>query len=292
MKRLTFLLFFTVVMLISAAGDDFEVVYLDGTLEIETPSGRRSAGIGTTIPEDGTVYLGENSLAELVSPATTLLLSKGGVHRLENVTEKKGSIRKSPADSLFQRFARIGGQGDESQSAVMGVRGSEANDNLSFDWVEEDTLSYEEALSAYDSRDYELAATILQEEVDPSLLEDETDYWYHLASALLFAGQSGKAMKITSDHPGEKSSLRYEDYLLLRGRLFLESLDFAAAALQYDTYLELVTAPADRQLGYYFYGFSLLQNGELDAGRRAIRQAADIDAVPEITQAARELGGN
>jgi tetratricopeptide (TPR) repeat protein len=185
----------------------------------------------------------------------------------------------------------MGGDESREQSAVMGVRGAEADDGFGFEWVEEDTLSYNEALSAFEEGDYALASTILEEEVDPLVLEDPTGYWYHLASAVLNSekGSKARAMKLAVQHEGDRMSPYYDEFLLLRGRLYLESLDFDSAAEEYGAYIDTASSPQEKQLGYYLYGYALSNGGNSQKGRNAIERAAEIDADAEITRAARDM---
>ncbi len=290
MKTPTFFLILLYILLIVAfplAADDFEVVYLDGTLELT--SGGSRLDVGSKIPENSTVSLDEGSLAELISAETTILLSKGGTYRLSSLVSKKKSSNSSAMSSIFGKITKIGSEGSEVPSAAMGVRGAEADDNFSFDWVEEDSLSFDEAIAAYEDGDYELSAEILENEVDPALLEDETKYWYYLASARLASGRPGEALKTVMNHDGDSFSEEYGKYLLLKGRLFLESLNYAGAAEVYQSYLDSVSASPQKQLGSYFYGYSLLQDGRTGEGKRILRQAVEIDADADVTRAAQDL---
>jgi tetratricopeptide (TPR) repeat protein len=266
---------------------DFQLVYLDGTLELA--AGGRHLEVGSSIPEDSSVVLGNGSLAELISDDSTILLSKGGTYRLSSLVSKKENSSSSAMSSIFGKVAKIGSEGSKVPSAAMGVRGAETDANFSFEWVEEDSLSFDEAIAAYEDGDYALAAAILKEEVDPTLLEDETKYWYYLASARLASGRRGEALKTVMNHDGNRLSEEYGKYLLLKGRLYLESLNYSHAAGVYKSYLDSVSANPQKQIGSYFYGYSLLQDGREGEGKRVLRQAVKLDVDPDITQAAQDL---
>lgn len=274
---------------VSSLAADFEVVYLDGVLEAQQNNRWTQVYIGDLVPEGSSIRLAEGTVAELASPSSALLFSKPGVYLLEDAARQSKQVQNSRVASIFEKIGSIGSGPSRGQSAAMGVRGAEAEAGLSLEWVEEDSLSYDEAVRAFENGNHELAATILEEEVDPEELEDSTAYWYYLTAALISSGSRADALKVTFGHSGEKSSSMYAEYLLLRGRLYLEALDFASAGNQYAAYLETVSSPAERQLGWYFYGFAMVQAGNAEEGERALRRAAEIGADPEITEAARTM---
>lgn len=289
MKLHVSLILLIAVLLLPAAAADFELTYLDGTLEIENANGLRTAAVGDAIPKSSTVHLAENSMAELVSPSVTLLLSREGSYPLAPLAEKKAHVQRSVGESIFSKISRMGGREEEFRSEAMGTRGAEAGEAGGMQWVDEESLAFEEALSAYSAEEYEQAATILEEQVDPSMLDDPTTYWYYLASSYLLTDREAKALQIASGFCGSRESGSYEEYLLLRARLYVEALDFRAAAQLYGTYLELASTPESRQWALYMFGYSLLQSGEREEALVKLQSAVDIDADPEITRASREL---
>ncbi len=283
------LLLFLTVILLPAAAADFELTYLDGTLEVESATGLREAVVGEAIAIDSTVHLAENSIAEIASPSVTLLLSEEGTYPIAQLAEKKAQMQRSIGESIFNKFARIKGEDEEFRSEAMGTRGAEAGDAGAMEWVDEESLAYEEALSAYRTEDFERAAELLEEQVDPSMVEDATAYWYYLASSYLRTGREAEALHIASGFCGSRDSRMYDEYLLLRARLYLESMEFEAAEQLWKSYLDLASTPTDRQLVRYMYGYSLLQTGDEERARTQLRAAAEMEADPEISRAARTL---
>ena len=289
MKVYVSILVFLAVLLLPATAADFELTYLEGTLEVESGSGLRTATVGNRIPLGSTVHLAENSIAELASGSVTLLLSEKGTYELEPLAEQKQRVRKSIGESIFRKLAKIGGQDGEIRSEAMGTRGAEAVGEDSMEWVDEDNLAYDEAIAAYEKESYDRAAEILEEQVDPLMIEDATAYWFYLASSLLNTGRGAEALKIASGFCGSRSSSMYEEYLFLRARLYLEALDFEAAAQLFKSYIDLASTAADRQIGLYMYGYSLLQIGDREGARVQLKAAAGIEADPDIRSAARML---
>ena len=288
MKKIILLL--TVILLICAAAllsaEEFQLVYKDGDVSAKSGSGWSSLMNGDSLPADSQVKLAPGAIAEFSGPNTTLLFSKPGTYRLRTSTEQDSPRETTVLSSVFSRIARIGGDEDREQSQAMGVRGDEASGSAGLTWIDEDSMSFDEAKSAFRSGEYEQAIDILRNEVDPIILSDESEYWYYLAAANLAAGHKGPALQIARRHPANQFSEVYSDFLLLKGRLLLEGMDYSAAAEQLQQYIYSVSSDGRKQAGYYLYGIALQQQGQSDGARRALQMAVELDADRELTNLA------
>jgi hypothetical protein len=123
-------------------------------------------------------------VAEFSSPGTTLLFSKPGSYRLQAAASQKSQDESRVISSVFGRIAR------------MGVRGDLADSDPSITWIEEDSMSFDKARTAYDNGEFTLAIDILENEVDPIVLSDESEYWYYLSASYLGSGQKGPALQM------------------------------------------------------------------------------------------------
>jgi tetratricopeptide (TPR) repeat protein len=171
----------------------------------------------------------------------------------------------------------------------MGVRGSEAGEDQGLTWVEEESGSFREAQEAFAREEYELALKILDNEVDPVMLGDQTAYRYYRAASLYGLGEKGPALKVLRSHQPESFSSAFTDYLFLKGQLTFESRSYSEAAETFDTYIRHASAPAKQQLAYYLLGISRREQGQKEAGLQALEKAVEIDADAEITALARKL---
>ena len=268
---------------------DFQLIYNDGTVELQKGGGWSILYAGDMVPENSVIRVGRGGIAEFSNPGTTLLFSKPGTYRLESQAGQNRNEQVAAVSSVFGRIARMGGDGERGQSQAMGVRGSEAVEDIGFEWVEEDSMSYDEALSAFQSQDYVLAADILENEVDPLALDDESAYWYYLAASYYESGKKGPALHTARSHDPDAYSEVYAEFLLLKGRLALESMDFEGAAQQFEKYTESANSPARKQMGNYLFGYALVQMGESTRARNVLQEAVRIDADSEVTALAREL---
>ncbi len=288
MKKIIPLL--TVILIVSAAAllsaEEFQLVYKDGEVSARSGSGWSSLMNGDSISADSQVKLAPGAIAEFSGPNSTLLFSKPGTYRLQSAAREKPSRETTMLSSVFSRIARMGGEDDRDQSQAMGVRGDEASGSAGLTWIDEDSMSFDEARSAFRAGEYEQAIDILENEVDPIILSDESEYWYYLAAANLAAGRKGPALQIARRHPANQFSEVYSDFLLLKGRLLLESMDYSAAAEQLQQYIYSVSSDGRKQIGYYLYGIALQQQGQSADARRALQTAVELNADRELTSLA------
>lgn len=268
---------------------DFQLIYNDGSVELQKGGSWSPLYAGDIVPENSMIRVGVGGIAEFSNPSTTLLFSKPGTYKLESRVVKSRNEQVAAVSSVFGRIAKMGTNGERGQSQAMGVRGSEAVEDIGFEWVEEDTMSYDEAVGAFQSQDFDLAVDILENEVDPLALDDESAYWYYLAASYYESGKKGPALRTVQSHDPEEYSEVYADFLLLKGRLALESMDFEGAARQFGKYVESANSPAQQQMGNYLYGYALLQKGDKNGAQAALQEAIRIDTDSEVTALAREL---
>lgn len=190
--------------------------------------------------------------------------------------------------SVFSRFAEIGGESDRDLGQAKGVRGNDASGDGGRTWVEKDSMNFDEAVSAYRRGNFSDAVDILENRVDPIVLSDESEYWYYLSAAYLKGGKKGPALKIARHHQANEFSRVYSDFLLLKGRLLLEAMDYNGAAENLQRYIYSVETDRRKQIGYYLYGIALQQQGRIEQARQSLQMAAQLDAEAEITSLARQ----
>ena len=272
-----------------ASAEEFQLIYKDGEVSARSRTGWSTLMNGDSVPADSQIKLAPGAIAEFSSPGATLLFSKPGTYRLQAAAEQKPPQAATMLSSVFSRIARMSGDDDREQSQAMGVRGSEAADNAGLTWIDEDSMSFDEAKSAYLAGNYTQAIDTLENQVDPIILSDESEYWYYLAASYLAAGRKGPALRIARQHPANQFSEVYSDFLLLKGRLQIEAMDYPAAADQLQQYIYSVSSDGRKQIGYYLYGIALQQQGQTAHARRALQTAVELDADRELTELADDV---
>lgn len=195
----------------------------------------------------------------------------------------------SSVASIFHRLVNEDNRSGREQTSVMGVRGSEAMEDTGFDWVQEDSANFERAVEAFAAGEYDQAIGILEEEVDPIVLDDSGPYWYYLAASYDASGSRGAAIQILRDHEVESFSAAFGDYLFLKGRLALESMSYHEAAEAFEGYVDENVDPMRRQLAWCLLGMARLELGDRSSGIRALNEAVSIGADEEVTDLAKAL---
>lgn len=272
----------------SLTAQGFQLLFLDGDADVQEKGGWVRLSIGDELPPGSLIRLESGAIAEFAGPKDTLLFSSPGTYRLDAVQTPAAS-KTSAAASIFNRIAKAGSEADQGRSQVMGVRGSEAVEATEFTWVDEDSLNFEEAVAAFNDGDFMAAVDILENEVDPIVLDDESSYWYYLAASYDSLGNMGPALRIVRDHRVESYSPVYGDFLFLDGRLALASRNFRQASDSFGTYALQEADPARRQLAWYLLGVAELELGDSVAAHSALREAVKIDADTEVTGLAKQL---
>ena len=284
--------FLLVVVVLFLAGqilsaEDFQLIYSNGEVSVKTQSGWSEVMNGDSLAADSTVRLGPGAVAEFSSPATTLLFSKPGSYRLQAAASQKPRDESRVISSVFGRIARMGSDAPPSQSQAMGVRGDVADSDPNITWIEEDGMSFDEALTAYGNGEFTLAIDILENEVEPIVLSDESEYWYYLSASYLGNDQKGPALQIAQQHRANQFSEVYPNFLLLKGRLQLEAGNYPLAEEHLKNYIYSVNDDNRKQVGYYLYAIALQQLGQQDNARQALQMVLQLDADPELSKLAR-----
>ena len=282
----------SVLFLLMAAGlfaQDFHLVFLDGDVDIHENGQWTPLVIGEAVSQGSRISLSEGTLAEFSGPRGTILFSSAGTYRL-GLSEKAPDFGQNTAvSSIFNRLSKAGGNVDRGKSEVMGVRGSEAMENEGFTWMDEDSSNFEEALEAFADQDFELVIEILENDVDPIVLDDPSAYWYHLAASYDALGRMGPALKILRSHSVENFSSSYRDYLFLEGRLYFESRNYTQAVDSFDAFVREESGTGKTQLAFYMLGAAFLEQGKTKEGNSALEEAIRINADAELTALARKL---
>src|SRR6056297_234006 len=283
---------FFVVLLISAAtvlwAAEVQLIYKDGEVSVKEADSWAPLTIGETLSMDSEVRLPPGAIAEFSGPSTSLFFSKAGTYRLKALAEAKPEKEITLYSSVFNRFTEMGGESDRDLSQAMGVRGDDATGDGGITWVEEDSMNFDEAVSAYRRGKFSTAVDILENRVDPIVLSDESEYWYYLSAAYLKGGNTGPALKIARHHQANEFSRVYSDFLLLKGRLLLEAMDYNGAAEKLQKYIYSAETDRHKQIGYYLYGIALQQQGRIEQARKSLQMALQLDAEAEITNLARQ----
>lgn len=269
------------------------VEYLEGILEVGQGSNWIEVDIGDTIPKDSYLRLSDNGLAELSAGAITITLNQDGTFSTENLLSSgRETAAWNIAALVNSKLGRLISPDQQQGDAVMGVRGAAAGDE-ELTWVEEGEEYLEQGKELIRTGDYKEAREVLQEGADYSFSDEEKEeYNFYIASAHALEGKSAPALLMLTDMKTESSAPYYSDYVLLKGKLLIESLAYKKALLLFDQYLKKPDRSETTQLIYFL---SALCNQRLENRRDAISNleaAYEINNSSEYGRAARRMMAN
>jgi len=287
-----------VIFLVSATllplyAEDLMVEYLEGILEVGQGSNWLEVDIGDTIPQNSYLRLSDNGLAELSAGAVTITLNKDGTFSVETLLTSGREVAAWNISSLVNsKLGRLISPDQQQSTAVMGVRGDAAGEE-ELTWMEEGEEYLEEGKELIRTGDYEEAIEVLQEGADYSFSDEEKEeYNFYIASAYALEGKSAPALLMLTDMNTGPSAPYYSDYVLLKGKLLIESLAYKKALLLFDQYLKNPDRGETAQLIYFL---SALCNQRLEKRQEAIRNleaAYKINNSSEYGRAAKRMMDN
>ncbi len=291
MRLAKILLISAVTLLVAAAlfAQDFQLVYVDGSVDVQRGGKWVPLYAGDTVASNSSIRIKGGAIAEFSGPGDTLLFSSPGTYRLISQAKNSSQTDTSAISAIFGRLSRVGSEQQSGPSEVMGVRGSEAVNQDGFAWMDEDSMAFQDAKDAFSAGDYTDTVEILENEVDPILLEDQGAYYYYLAASYDSLGKAGPALKILLDNDVDTFSSSYADYLFLKGRLSFESRNYSEAVASLQTYIKQDPPAARRQLAYFLLGASYAESGKITESENALTEAVRINADEEISGLARKL---
>ena len=281
--------FIFLILAAALSAEDFRLVYASGRVEARRQSGWAEISVGDAVAGGSEVRIGGETVAEFDGPSGTLFYSRPGTFRLDSTMPREEAAGGKGFFSIFGRILESLGRSEKRNNQAMGVRAESFASGPPLEMVDEDSLRFDAAAAAYARKEYDKAASILEKEIDPAVLRDETAYRRLLAASLYAAGRKGPALEAVRGYDPAESGPLFADYVLLKGMLLAESRDPAGAAAQFARFVKTAETDTDRQTGYYLLGSVLLAAGSGDAARTALREAVRIDADEEITRLARGL---
>lgn len=244
-------------------------------------------GIGEVITDQDTIRLDEDSVAELRARGAKLTLTKPGIYVVADLLKASGESRSIGIASVIgNKIKTIVEEPKQSQTAVMGVRGSKSEDEL--EWMSGDTA---ELLKS--GKDYladgkvEDALEVLEEAYDfaDEVEEDEVLFYLGFANALM--GELRLALEAIEYVEPDPSMEFYADLILLKGQLLTETFAFEEAVEWLGEYDEdLANDKAAAQMSLLLQGISHKSLGDSSNAKQALQKAVGLDRSSEAGQAA------
>ena len=286
------LLLFMLITGLSLQAQDFMVDYVDGIVDLRDGTSWLEVFAGDTLTGNSTLRLSEGSIVELSTPQRTVTLSKGGTYNL-------GNLRSDPVTSVGLGSMITGRLRDmvtsdrKTQSAVMGVRASEAVQKEELSWMssesEEFIQSGKEKLKSLDLpaalEDFEIAYDFA---VDYDEEREANAAAFYLAFVYNMLDQNGQSLSYLQQVEAEPEADFYEEFIILKGSLLVESLNYDSALSLFASYQAEYSSVQTRQTVKILEAMALLGRDERSKAKTSFQEAYQIDPNSETGVLARK----
>lgn len=293
MKRSVALLLILLVPLALFARD-FVVDYVDGYLDVKDGSSWSELFIGDEVTDADTVRLDTGSYAEISDGSVTVKLTRAGTYVIADLFNVAGRSRSSGVGSLILgRVSKLAGEDERDETAVGGVRASEAVNQNQPTWAGGESVDelIEEGLGLLNEGSFEDAYWVFEEAYDYAL--DDYEYnksIFYLGYASALTGAITEAFDLLEEVGPDPDTDYYTDHVLVLSQLLVESFAFSDAIEYLDGLLtaEEVEEPA-LQSGYLLLGLSYDGLGDLGKAETYWLEARDLDPSSDAGQIAGQL---
>ena len=273
-------------------GIELTVEYVDGYLDLRDGDEWIELYVGESITEEDTIRLVEDSIAEIYGPGVKLTLTKPGIYDVGTLLNASGEQRSVGLASV------VGGKvaslfterKNDSQAAVMGVRGAKSESNVQ--WMTGDTAELvktgREHLEASELED---ALALFEEAYDFAEIDEETEVLFYLGYTNYVLGN----VRVASDFLGEIYEVDTEaeffpNLLLLNGQILAETFAFEDAVEWLSQFRDVETIDSSvRQTALLLEGVSHKALEAFEPARAAFAASVEIDAESDVGQAATQL---
>jgi tetratricopeptide (TPR) repeat protein len=226
-----FLLFFFSALILFA--DDLFIVFMEGVVKVKTNTGWQTVSIGDSLELSSMVTLESGAILEIASESTTITIYDEGTYTLKDLVNSLTQVKSQPTlyavDSRIQNIV----QGNKyHRSSAAGLRGfdrlSRGSDPISVGQKMLAQGRYDDAIKHFNK----LLDEWPYEEARPFFI-------YYLAYAHAEKQEKARALKLLDSLSLEDSHVLYADYIMLKGRLLLESFAYKRALDIFEQYLTL-----------------------------------------------------
>ena len=291
MNRTVLILLVLTLIPVTAVLADYTVDYVYGTVEVQENNRWRSAEMGALLAEDSLVRLGPGSVAELSSGNTRIILSEANTYILSDLSTSSRQVSSWGIVQMVRGKIRNLFRGQpEIESTAMGVRADEvAEEDLGFEWMDEEEDAVAEGKSLLEAERYEEAVGYFEEALELADEQGRALYLFYMGYAHAMAGNSGLAMRYLNESDPSLLLTHYGDYVLLKGQLLLEGQAYRAALELFDPYLKRHPDHENTQSVYFLSAFCSVQLGRAADAQQMLRKAHALDPSSDVGRKAKAM---
>ncbi len=274
-------------------GQDVVVEYVDGYLDVQEDGEWYPLYIGDRVEQDATVRLEDGSYAELVFNSVTVRLRRGGQYRVASLFESAGRVEQAGIGAMIaSRVASMTTEQDDSQTAVGGVRASEAVQEPEISWAGGESVDdlIAEGILLIEDGAYQDAYWAFADAYDYALTDQEYERSaFFLGYAAMLVGETGEALGLLEDVGPNPETDYYEQHALSLAQLLIQEFAYDDALdvlndLEDNTPEEQTALTAGLLRGIAHAGM-----GDVAGARRILRQVVNTGAGSPAAEAAQNI---
>lgn len=269
---------------------DYTVDYVYGTVEVRADNRWQPVEIGATVSADSSLRIGPGSVAELTSGNIRITLGEEGTYLVSEMTNSSRQVSSWGIVQMVRGKIRnlFRGQPD-IESTAMGVRAEEVEDDLGFEWMDEEEEAADQGKLLLEEERYEEAVEYFKEALELADERSRSLYLFYIGYAYAMAGKTGPSMRYLNEAEPSHLMAHYGDYVLLKGQLLLEGQAYRAALELFDPFLQRFPEHENSQTVYFLSAFCNKQLGRKAEAQAMLRKAYTIDPSSETGRRAESM---
>jgi tetratricopeptide (TPR) repeat protein len=229
-------------------------------------------------------------VAELSSGTMRITLGEAGTYLVSQLTDGSHQVSSWGIVQMVRGKIRNLFRGQpEIESTAMGVRAEEMDDDIGFEWMDEEEDAVEQGKILLEEQQYEESIGYFEEALELADDRSRSVYLFYMGYAYAMIGKTGLAMRHLNEIEPSHLMAHYGDYVLLKGQLLLEGQAYQAALELFDAFVKRCPDHENSQSVYFLSAFCNSQLGRKAEARELLRRAYDIDPSSETGRQAESM---
>ncbi len=275
---------------LSLYAESITVSYVDGILEVKGDNGWSEVYIGDSLSMDALLKLGKDSIAQLEANDVSLTLSSSGIYRVDKLLRESQQMKSWGITSVVgAKISNVLNPKRKPTTAAMGVRGAKADDDNEVEWVEEEDEYLAKGKSLLEKKEYDRSIQVLQEGLRSADEEIKPQYFFFLGVANVQNGRPYIALKYFNRIKLDPSFDYLDTYVVLKGKLLIESFSFKEALRLFNFYLKEAPQGSAIQEVYFLRAVALKNLGDNGGAVSSLKKAYRISPSTEIGKKAERI---
>ncbi|MBN1835707.1 MAG: tetratricopeptide repeat protein [Spirochaetales bacterium] len=275
------------------AAQELLVEYLEGALELKQGSRWTEVYIGESLPPQSVIRLEAGGFAELSAGSVTITLNQGGTYNTDTLFKSGQKVAAWNLGGVVNsKLSKLISPTSGTETATMGVRGDRM-DSGELTWVEEGTEYLEEGKRLLAAGQVDEGIRRLEQGAEWAITDDERhEHLFYAAYGHSLKGESVVSLIMLEDMRVGPAARFFTDYVLLKGKLLIDSLAFEDALALFDQYLQHPDMGETTQVVHYLSAVCYQGLDKGQQARRSLEAAHKIDPNSEYGRSAQQMMGS